>query len=91
MKRITIDQFEGFSKMDVYFIDTNNDNGIEEVREGLSHTEACDYINKLIIDHQMSDTDLIRNNWYDSIGHLVDSEKMTIKEYCYISITNEGD
>lgn len=81
MKRITIDQFEGSNKMDVYFIDTNKGNGIEGLREGLTHTEAYDYINELIIDHEMSDADLIRNNWYDSNEYLVDSEKMTIKEY----------
>ena len=81
MKRITVDQFEGFDKMDVYFMDTENEEGIQELQQGLSYTEACDYIDGLIVKHQLNETDLIRNNYFDNEEYLIKTDKMTIKEY----------
>ena len=81
MKRITVDEYTNFNLVDVYFIDVENEVGMQDFKQGLTHEEAQEYINELITKYNMIETDIIRNNYFDQDEYLVQTEKMTIAEY----------
>ena len=81
MKRITVYEYTNFDLVDVYFIDTENEIGMHDFKQGLTHDQAQEYINELITKHNMTETDIIKNNSFDEDEYLVQTEKMTIAEY----------
>ena len=81
MKRIMIDEIKDMDLMDVYFMDSENYEGIQDLKEDLNFLQACEYVNHLINKYNMTDNDLIRTDLFDQESYLISMDKMTVKEY----------
>ena len=81
MKRITIDQIKDMDIYDVYYMDSQDYEGIQELKEDMNHKEAYEHVNYLINKYNMGENDLIRLDLFDQESNLISMDKMTVKEY----------
>ena len=81
MKRITVNEYTNCDFVDVYFVDIEKGEGIQDFEQGLSYDQANDYIIKLIKENNMNNSHKITSHYFDNKEYLIESKKITIAEY----------